>query len=584
MIIITRIVTALTLSLLISACAEESTDENVSTETVNTGNRITIGGSVGDGPVIGATIILKNNRGLVLATSTSDDQANYLLTLDIQTEDFPLLVEASNGIDLVSGTIPDFTLISAIPNISSNQANLNPHSTLIVKTASLMPGGLNEHSLEQARVAVLTKLNFGLDTDLVNNPMTISVDGNNVVTLTHSSEALAEMVRRISRTIGDGTDEDIILDSLAADLTDGVLDGFGSIGTIPLHTAVAHVVSLQVLLEAMLHDLHVNGVPADDALTAAINTIMETSSKPLSIDGSTNINKLMLEQAKAALAAIQTIDSSVTLNDLREVLKELGDEATTEEMINTLAQYSLDRSITSSLDESISETVSSTEEEISAINDAANTYDDETQDANIEIATPIENIFPSIIVTETNQVPTISGVPASSVTVGEAYTFIPVASDPDGDNLNFNVMNLPGWAVFNITSGAITGTPNSTDLGLYEDIVITVSDGSAQASLNIISIMVDAVPVTTSSATLSWTIPTTRTDGSSLSLSEIDGFRIYMGSTEDSLAMTIDLNEGTATSYTVMDLTVGNYVFSVTTYDIDGNESGLSNLAAKRVM
>ena len=69
--LIPNIATTLALSLLISACVEESTDDNVSTEAVNTGNRMTISGSVGDGPIIGATIIIRNNVTIQLKAEKS---------------------------------------------------------------------------------------------------------------------------------------------------------------------------------------------------------------------------------------------------------------------------------------------------------------------------------------------------------------------------------------------------------------------------------------------------------------------------------------------------------------------------------
>ncbi len=1036
--IIPKLISTLLIGLLISACGGNSNDDTLNTDT---GNKLTISGSVGDGPIVGAAISVKNSQGSIIATAISDEQAKYQLTVDVQEEEFPLLLEATNGVDLVTGTIPDFLLLSVVPNGRINHANLNPHSTLIVKTAKLMPEGLNEINLQQAKIAVTTKLNFGLNIELVDDPLTTPIDETNVVTITYSSEALAEMLRRTSQVIGNGSNEDKIIESLASDLMDGALDGIGADGTDPRHTAVSQIVGLQVLIEAMQHDLHVNGVTADDALTAAINSIIEASSKRYSKYSNTKINRLMLRQARSALAAIQEIDPSVTLVDLKKVLTNLGEEATTEEMIAALAEYSLDLSIASSLDNSISETVTSSDEEINAINDAANAYkddddDDDDDDENptptpepgapalttalltgtsVELAwtqnnaipeggydilidgvdtnsqyrtillsstipgldstvshcfaiqarytdsnlflvsnerctdavtpvntaptingsptlsvaegsrysftpaasdpdgdslsfsivnlpdwasfsnnngtitgtpgfndagvypdititvsdgsasakldsfsitvtnteenpTPIpepgapaltsallagtsveltwtqnnsipeggydilidgvdtnntyrtkllSNTIPgldttvshcfaiqarytdnnlflvsnerctdavtpvntaptingsptpsvaegsrysftpaandsdgdslrfsianrpdwasfssttgtlsgspgfddantysnivisvsdgstsaslnafsitvtetnqtptisgspatsvsedsrysftpaandsdgdslrfsianrpdwasfssttgtlsgspsfddantysnivisvsdgstsaslsafSITVTETNRPPTISGIPASSITVGEMYAFLPVASDPDGDDLSFDVINLPGWANFNTRSGAITGSPDSSDAGLYEDIIVSVSDGSTETALNTISIMVDAAPATTGSATLSWTIPTSRTDGSPLSLSEIDGYRIYMGPNEDELVMIVDLNEGSATSHTLVDLASGTYVFTVTTYDTEGNESNFSNQATKTIM
>ncbi len=89
-----------------------------------------------------------------------------------------------------------------------------------------------------------------------------------------------------------------------------------------------------------------------------------------------------------------------------------------------------------------------------------------------------------------NSAPTISGTPATTVTVETAYSFIPSANDVDGDNLDFTINNQPRWANFNSQTGALTGTPESQDEGTTQDILISVSDGTLKASLPAFSITV----------------------------------------------------------------------------------------------
>ncbi len=190
----------------------------------------------------------------------------------------------------------------------------------------------------------------------------------------------------------------------------------------------------------------------------------------------------------------------------------------------------------------------------------------------------------SINVEDNNRPPSISGSPDENATVGEVYSFTPYASDPDGDNLLFSISNTPAWAVFDNTTGTLSGTPEPADIGIYEDIIIKVSDESASTSSITLSIIVNGISDPTGSADLSWQIPTTRTDGTALALSEIGGFRIYMGSTSENLTMIVDLENGATTSYSVTGLAAGSYYFSVTTYDADGNESQYSNIALKDIM
>src|SRR5690606_38582922 len=90
-----------------------------------------------------------------------------------------------------------------------------------------------------------------------------------------------------------------------------------------------------------------------------------------------------------------------------------------------------------------------------------------------------------------NTAPTISGTPATQVVAGEAYAFTPGANDADGDALTFTITGRPAWATFRRSSGRLFGTPSSADAGTYDNIVITVSDGQATASLPPFSITVE---------------------------------------------------------------------------------------------
>ena len=86
--------------------------------------------------------------------------------------------------------------------------------------------------------------------------------------------------------------------------------------------------------------------------------------------------------------------------------------------------------------------------------------------------------------------PLISGSPTSTVTAGNAYRFTPVASDIDGNPLTFRVANLPGWAGFDENNGRISGTPELDDVGSYEEIVITASNGDETTDLAPFSVRV----------------------------------------------------------------------------------------------
>src|SRR4051794_15625090 len=77
--------------------------------------------------------------------------------------------------------------------------------------------------------------------------------------------------------------------------------------------------------------------------------------------------------------------------------------------------------------------------------------------------------------------PTISGTPAATGVAGEKYSFQPSASDTSGDALTFSIENMPSWATFDTSNGVLSGTPSASNVGSYQSITISVSNGKAIA-------------------------------------------------------------------------------------------------------
>jgi hypothetical protein len=179
-----------------------------------------------------------------------------------------------------------------------------------------------------------------------------------------------------------------------------------------------------------------------------------------------------------------------------------------------------------------------------------------------------------------NSPPVISGTPPTSVRTGAAYSFTPTASDPNGDKLTFSIQNRPSWATFSTSTGRLSGTPTSSHVGTYSNIVIRVSDGQTTVSLPAFAITVGDAS-TTGSATLTWTAPTRNSDGSSLT--NLAGYRIYYGTSSSSMTRTIQISNPGTTTYVVNNLSPGTYYFSVRAYNSSGAESSPSNTASKRV-
>lgn len=187
--------------------------------------------------------------------------------------------------------------------------------------------------------------------------------------------------------------------------------------------------------------------------------------------------------------------------------------------------------------------------------------------------------FSLTVTAAANRPPVISGTPATSVVVGQAYRFAPTATDPDGDSLTWAISGKPGPAVFNVATGELTWSPGST--GTWSNIIITVTDSrGASASLPSFSITVTSPPAT-GSATISWTAPMEYTDGSTLPGTDLTGFRIYHGTSASSLVRVGEVDGNTLT-YTVEDLVPGTHYFAVSAVT-NGTESARSAIGSKLV-
>jgi hypothetical protein len=125
----------------------------------------------------------------------------------------------------------------------------------------------------------------------------------------------------------------------------------------------------------------------------------------------------------------------------------------------------------------------------------------------------------------------------------------------------------------------LQGTPTAAHVGTYSNIVIRASDGSASTALPAFSVTVAAVA--TGSATLSWTPPTTNTNGSPLT--NLSGYRVHWGTTAGAYPNRVTLNNPGLTSYVVGNLVPGTYYFAVTALNSAGAESPFSNAGSKTI-
>lgn len=284
---------------------------------------ITITGSVIDGPVIDAILTVTDANNAFVATTRSDAQAKYSVQVPANAI-FPLTITATGGTNLVTNSVPTVTMVSAVTVPGDATANITPHTTLIVKTAQHMLGGLTQSNLNTANSSILTTFNAGLDTVLVPNPISTPLTELNAASVIKSSEALAETIRRnfsaLSPVYTTAT-QDSLIESVAADMTDGSLDGHGANGADPALSSALSIIFGQVLIESLSNGLKVNGEFSAESLTYALNATFPTSTYTLD---ELPVNMGILSNIRTSIAAAALIAPSIALTQLETNINSLS--------------------------------------------------------------------------------------------------------------------------------------------------------------------------------------------------------------------------------------------------------------------
>ncbi|MFQ5469218.1 MAG: fibronectin type III domain-containing protein [Gammaproteobacteria bacterium] len=258
-------------------------------------------------------------------------------TLDISASaTYPVIISTVDGTNVVTGLSEELTLHSVIMSENQKTANLNSLSTIIAKTAQAMPGGLTDDNFALANQYVQQSLNFGLDTQLIENAVTSTVNENNVAALVKASESFSESLRRtISalQIIGLTVTLDDLVEALAADLIDGYLDGSGGEKAKALYTATTLIVAGQVIIEALSNNLALNQIQDNGQLDNAVKimvpatetTIEDVSITPellIQLRHALNVAKLVTpgENISTLMLALNTLDAGQSAAEMGSLL------------------------------------------------------------------------------------------------------------------------------------------------------------------------------------------------------------------------------------------------------------------------
>lgn len=168
----------------------------------------------------------------------------------------------------------------------------------------------------------------------------------------------------------------------------------------------------------------------------------------------------------------------------------------------------------------------------------------------------------------------IAGTPGKIVSVGEQFEFSPAAAGGTAGALRFIIANKPAWASFNSATGRLSGTPRLEDVGTYERIGISVTDGHGRAELPAFTLVV--TDAATGHAVVQWDPPTENVDGSPLT--DLAGFHVYYGRHPDRLTARIDIDNPGVVSVVIENLTPATWYFAVAAYERDQSEGEWSSV------
>jgi hypothetical protein len=482
-------------------------------------------GSVGDGPIANARIEIRSASGQLLATSKSSPTADYDVSFRTQGRHYPLRVTADQGTDLVTNITPDFALVSGIISPSVNSViNLNPYTTLVFLTAE-KSGGINSTNIAAANTAVLARYGFGLDTRLVPDPLTTPMDGSNVHAIVKASETMGEMIRRTRNALNLSSTAtvhgDHVVAALAADLTDGWIDGNGATGHSARIAAIANVATAAVMVQAMANRLewhHSTGATKNITghMDRAIRTVRPTAPDTSNTEN-VPIPQEALDQTIRALEAASLLVTDARIATIINELREVQSGAKPRDI-----EHLLPKEIDSVLNLAVLMTADAETDTIAAINTVA------------RFGLPAE--------------------PDNSGPVEEG----PVEAGP-------------------IEEGPIEEGP--VEAGPIEEGPVEagpVEEGPVEAG------PVEEGPIqTVGTAMVAWTPPTQYSDGTFIT--DLAGHRVYYGTDPNALTRIIDV-PGTAYNEQYIDnLDPGTWHFAVSAYNKKGAESKKSSIKSKTI-
>jgi hypothetical protein len=168
--------------------------------------------------------------------------------------------------------------------------------------------------------------------------------------------------------------------------------------------------------------------------------------------------------------------------------------------------------------------------------------------------------------------------PAPTVTLNASPNTVTSGSKT---TINWSASNATACSGSGAWSGGqpLSGTKSTGAVTADLTFAITCSGSGGNATAST-TVSVASAPVN-GYATLSWSAPTTNTNGTPISA--LAGYHLYYGNSSGALTQAIAVSGAATTSYEITGLTAGTWYFAVAADGMDGTESAQSPVGSKTI-
>lgn len=172
---------------------------------------------------------------------------------------------------------------------------------------------------------------------------------------------------------------------------------------------------------------------------------------------------------------------------------------------------------------------------------------------------------------------------------GTTYQYYGASTCPDGTGaLRYNRKWYCSDAQMKVASAPTDTTTTTTETSTSSGSTTTdttASTGTTDTTSGTTTTDTGSTTTTTTTPTsynaqLSWTIPTTRADGTALTAAELAGYEIYYTNDSGTVSAVVPVSGGSTATTTVASMTPGNYSFAISAIDSTGLKSSLSSVVS----